>query len=1058
MLRLHTTPNVSGPRRKPTTVCIVNVYAPTAQRAKKFPAEYETFYRELTRTVRACRRKSIAVFVAGDFNSKLGLQRQLEDGSDEQFMGKYGKGTRNQNGDSLVDFLTVQKLYAGNTHCRHKMCRRTTWRGEIRNGNGDKMKVLNQIDYVCVPQRFKQAILNGRSYSANLFSSDHCMVVVRLKLSVAYGIRNRATKAARDRRGSSAQAQPNSCRNLQVRQLVNDPQVLCNYQKEMQRVFEASESPEKCLLEGIKEVAASTIPEGSGRRSCHIDYLDDNEIMNMSMERKALLEKMVQAKTLAVSEREEQWRTRRNLLACRIKKRCAKLRAATLNEVAEELEKTYDSQRKFAACRALKKQAPYKSYHLVDKHGFQQTTPAGTIPPTEAHYRQFFNPEGAGAQTPVDPWGEHSGPLSNPLSDLEMEAAMKMLRNGRAVGPDGIPGELLKYGGMETATAASKALNNMFIKRKLLPQLGEGLLIPLNKPGKVATAENTRPITLLNTLRKATSLAILQRILRPVEAYLPRSQSGFRPRRSTMDVAWMYGWLKAGAHRYGEPVTVYGIDMSKAFDSIQRSKLLWILEHGVKLGTTELRLIRTLLAETSLKVKVAGKLGNSFPTLLGIPQGDALSPVLFVVYLEHAMREVRVIKGNRYGGMYVGRRYSHDIMEAAYADDVDFICRDRSRLDELLPLVKTEFAKSNLLVNESKTEKISIMQHTGARSGYKKLGTHLDEDADTRMRIAKANQAFHLMWKVWRCDKVRPATRMKMYNACVKTILMYNIGTVAFSAAQLNRLDATHRRHLRYIFGYFYPKHISNQHLYALTETRPLRVDITVARWRCFRTALAQDFRDEILPVASAMRRYFHNDDAVAIKTRGAPIISIPVLLHRDLQMIGRKLKEAEDYRQIRNLARSNEGWKALVESIAETTINRVKISEVPVRRSVRKRKPTYKVQDMAVRAHEDAEDGERCEVGRRTRGRRQGPPHITLPHQVDESPVRKRTRQPQVVATQGANRTKRSLPNLSPLPEEVPRKRLKKIQAEVVNETPASRERIPRMAECRSVSSVCTL
>jgi len=116
----------------------------------------------------------------------------------------------------------------------------------------------------------------------------------------------------------------------------------------------------------------------------------------------------------------------------------------------------------------------------------------------------------------------------------------------------------------------------------------------------------------------------------------------------------------------------------------------------------------------------------------------------------------------------------------------------------------------------------------------------------------------------------------------------------------------------------------------------------------------------------------------------------------------------------------------------------------------------------MAVRAHEDAEDGERCEVGRRTRGRRQAPPpHITLSPQVDENPVRKRTRQPQVVATQGANSTKRSLPNLSPLPEEVPQKRVKKIQAEVVNETPASRERIPRMAECRSVNSVnsgCTM
>ena len=68
-------------------------------------------------------------------------------------------------------------------------------------------------------------------------------------------------------------------------------------------------------------------------------------------------------------------------------------------------------------------------------------------------------------------------------------------------------------------------------------------------------------------------------------------------------------------------------------------------------------------------------------------------------------------------------------------------------------------------------------------------------------------------------------------------------------------------------------------------------------------------------------------------------------------------------------------------------------------------------------------------------------PPHITLPPQVAESPVRKPIRQPQVVATQGANRTKRSLPNLSQLPEEVPPKRLKKLQAEVVHETPASRE-----------------
>ena len=48
-------------------------------------------------------------------------------------------------------------------------------------------------------------------------------------------------------------------------------------------------------------------------------------------------------------------------------------------------------------------------------------------------------------------------------------------------------------------------------------------------------------------------------------------------------------------------------------------------------------------------------------------------------------------------------------------------------------------------------------------------------------------------------------------------------------------VDATHRDtwHLIYIFGYLYPKHISNQHIYAFTETRGVS---------------AQDFADDILP------------------------------------------------------------------------------------------------------------------------------------------------------------------------------------------------------------------
>ncbi|KAK2154456.1 hypothetical protein NP493_2185g00001 [Ridgeia piscesae] len=69
----------------------------------------------------------------------------------------------------------------------------------------------------------------------------------------------------------------------------------------------------------------------------------------------------------------------------------------------------------------------------------------------------------------------------------------------------------------------------------------------------------------------------LTRISDKVDDFLPPSQSGFRRGRSTADVIWGYRWLVAKCQRYKYVIEILGIDLSRAFDTIRREKLLSVL-------------------------------------------------------------------------------------------------------------------------------------------------------------------------------------------------------------------------------------------------------------------------------------------------------------------------------------------------------------------------------------------------------------------------------------------------------------------------------------------------
>ena len=96
-------------------------------------------------------------------------------------------------------------------------------------------------------------------------------------------------------------------------------------------------------------------------------------------------------------------------------------------------------------------------------------------------------------------------------------------------------------------------------------------------------------------------------------------------------------------------------------------------------------------ADFNMKINGATE-QHSFTANTGTPQGYGLSPILFIVYLENALRDVR---------------FQHELLppEVAYADDVDFVSFTGHRdVDD----IQTKLKPHQLNVNTDKTEYTSI--------------------------------------------------------------------------------------------------------------------------------------------------------------------------------------------------------------------------------------------------------------------------------------------------------------------------------------------------------------
>ena len=913
---------------------VINVYGPTGVVTKDRPEVGRDFYNQVQDTYIAEKLKSSLVFILGDFNSKIGLKAP----TDSDFMGAYGKShsSRNPNGHNLKELAESEGLYLINTHFKLRDTHIATWHGGRPKTGRCTPGLHNQIDYILVPKRVVKLVTDARAITGLRHRSDHAMVVMKIHLGELYKMR-RIKCSGVPRRDFTKLAENDELKEAYEAAVRGKIEAADESYIGNKRRYEA-------LKKAVRDAAEEVLPVIPQNRNGMLRYLDDRVLTELSREQRKLSGRIYHPgkRDAAKVRLLRQWRS---TIYAQMRQRIVYLEEKRAEELAKRLMESRGNRQLFETQRLMSRKKR-QQLRLQDAEGSDYTEHRRMLEPLKAYYITFFNRDG---DTPLTQWRGVARPLLRKITVAEVSAGAKKLGNGRAMGPDLVAGEQIKYGGAVVWEEVEKILNGVFETHEPLPELTTGYLYPLNKPdkpGKHKTADMTRPLIFLPVVRKILSNIVLSRITAAVNGFLSLGQHAYRAGRSTTEIVWTAQWLVATAEKYGERIHIIALDLSKAFDSLDRGTLIQILEENELAGEDELRIISYLLSDTTLRVKVGSSISEQFKTSIGTPQGDALSPILFLIYLEHTLRRHR--RRNLLTAVE---------LEMAYADDIHYVTKDSDlnrgvrhlgeraytyrrgcqcaacRAKQIELSMPEDMAVDNMQCNGDKTVHVELIPKKARETAFELLGNNTNPDLEIVKRRGNATKAFAGLIRIWsRRSDIKPELKMKLYNAIVKPHLTYNAGASAYTGMQAEALNRLHRRQLRRLLNVYYPEHISNAEVYRRTKAYPISIDIAKMRWSFLGHALRQH---RGTPANTIMRNYYKRRELEGGPVRvplprSLCLTTVPRLLQRDLKQFSKtdrtnffggaqKLSRGSDLVKLENLAQNREHWKKAVEKIRAT-------------------------------------------------------------------------------------------------------------------------------------------
>ena len=270
-----------------------------------------------------------------------------------------------------------------------------------------------------------------------------------------------------------------------------------------------------------------------------------------------------------------------------------------------------------------------------------------------------------------------------------------------------------------------------------------------------------------------------------VDRVLRDEQAGFRQERSCTDQIATLRIIIEQTIEWQTSLYLTFIDFEKAFDSIDH-QILWSILRHYDIPEKIIAIIQQLYKRFTCQVIHSGSLTYPFPVSTGVRQGCLLSPLLFLMVTDWVSKtsysEPRGIKWT----------LQSCLEDLDFADDICQLSHRHQDSQEQASNLELNAKKVGLHLNPTKTKSMRINANSSNKT--KVRGAEIEDvgeftylgsvistsggtDEDVQARKKKALQAFTILKPIWRSRAIRTATKIRIFNSNVKSVLLYGSET-----------------------------------------------------------------------------------------------------------------------------------------------------------------------------------------------------------------------------------------------------------------------------------------